>query len=448
MTHRTNQRRPENRTARPIAFVVMIVSIGVSFGQAFAQEPNFANPAEPPPAESSAQAPSPLGDLCGLREIIGKFGLTIGGSYTGEVLSNVSGGLPARGTIAEGLLELDLDLDLEKAIGLKGGSMHFSVFDSHGSSLSQRYTGDLSAVSSIDAYDTFRIAEYWYEQKLFNDRLNVRIGQFLTENEFYYSDYANLFICGSFGAYTFLVNNFPFAPAYPMSAPAIRFLLNLTPNIDLNVGIYSGSTLAQATNNRGFPNIRAQDGFLCFYEIDYHVNREDISTGLPTTYKLGAIYHSLYDGELNLNPGSANRPGYGIYLTIDQAIWKQRTTDKNVRPPGLGAFCRLGYMPDDFAFVSRYIDAGLNYNGLIPGRNDDIFGIGVTHSGLSGVASRRSVRAGGPRFSSETLIEVTYTAKIFPCLTLQPDFQYIINPGATDTAPNAAVIGIRSTLTF
>ena len=137
------------------------------------------------------------------------------------MLGNPSGGLPPVGAIAEGLLELDLDLDSEKAIGLKGGSLHFSVYDPHGSSLSERYTGDLSTVSSIDAYDSFRIAEYWYEQKLFNDRLTVRIGQFLTENEFYYSDYVNLFICGSFGAYTFLVNNFPFPPAYPMSAPGL-----------------------------------------------------------------------------------------------------------------------------------------------------------------------------------------------------------------------------------
>jgi porin len=150
-----------------------------------------------------------------LRKTLNKFGLTIGGIYTGEVLGNPSGGLPPVGAIAEGLLELDLDLDSEKAIGLKGGSLHFSVYDPHGSSLSERYTGDLSTVSSIDAHDSFRIAEYWYEQKLFNDRLTVRIGQFLTENEFYYSDYVNLFICGSFGARTFWLTTFPFRRPIP-----------------------------------------------------------------------------------------------------------------------------------------------------------------------------------------------------------------------------------------
>ncbi|MBV8586839.1 MAG: carbohydrate porin [Verrucomicrobia bacterium] len=445
MAHQRRQIR--DRTKTLLALAVATGWVWLSASPVLAQEPNFANPAAPPPTSAFAAAPSLFGNLFGLRKTLAKLGITIGGIYTGEVFSNVNGGIRT-GTVAEGLLELDLDVDLEKFIGLKGGTIHFSVFDPHGTGLSERYTGDLSTVSSIDAYDSFRIAEYWYEQKLFNDKLTVRIGQFLTENEFYYSDYSNLFICGSFGAYAFLVSNFPFAPSYPMSAPAVRFVLNVTSNIDLNVGVYSGSTLAQATNNRSLPNIRAQDGLISFYELDYRVNHEDIATGLPTTYKLGAIYHSLYDGQLNNNLGSANRPGYGLYLTIDQAIWKKPTTDKNVRPPGLGVFCRLGYMPEDFGFVSHYIDGGFNYNGLIPGRNDDIFGIAVTHSGISDSASRRSVRAGGPHYTYETLIEATYTAKVLPWLTLQPDFQYIINPGATDIHHNATVLGIRTTMTF
>ncbi|PWT82025.1 MAG: hypothetical protein C5B58_08940, partial [Acidobacteria bacterium] len=39
-------------------------------------------------------------------------------------------------------------------------------------------------------------------------------------------------------------------------------------------------------------------------------------------------------------------------------------------------------------------------------------------------------------------------AKLTSWLTLQPDFQYIFNPGGTFAARNATVIGLRSTLTF
>ena len=424
-----------------IAFWLVLASTTVCQAQGV----DFGNPAAPPPPPVFAPPPSPPGVLWSLTNLSQSSGVTLSGIYTGEVLANVNGGIRT-GTIAEGLLELDLDIDLAKSIGLKGGSFHFAGFEIHGSSLSNGYTGDLSGVSSIAGFNTARIAEYWYEQSLFDDRFSFRIGQFLTENEFYYSDYSNLFICGSFGAYTFLVNNFPFAPSYPMSAPGIRLLLRAMAQLDFKIGIYSGSTLSEQQNNSSLPNIREKDGIMTFWETDYRINQEKDGTGLPGTYKLGFMFHSRYDGALNSNPGSLDRSGYGFYLTIDQAIWQKNMADKQVKAPRLGVFCRLGYMPPEFGFVSRYIDGGFNYNGLFPGRNDDIFGVGITHSGISREAN--SNRVTESRFTSETTIEVTYKAQLTSWLSLQPDFQYIINPGATSAGRNATVIGVRSTLTF
>src|SRR5262249_18182870 len=152
------QRRQIRDRTRTLCSLVLAATAWVclSANQVLAQEPNFANPAAPPPPTEFTAAPSPFGDLFGLREKLAKFGMTVGGIYNGEVFSNVNGGIQT-GTVADGLLELDLDLDLEKSIGLKGGSLHFSVFDIQGTGLSQRYTGDISTVSSIEGYDTFRI---------------------------------------------------------------------------------------------------------------------------------------------------------------------------------------------------------------------------------------------------------------------------------------------------
>ena len=411
-----------------------------------AQGVNFGNPAAPPPPIIFAPAPSPLGNLWGLSDLGERSGVTLSGIYTGEILANVNGG-KRTGIIAEGLLELDVDIDLSKSFGLKGGSFHFAGFEIHGSSLSKGYTGDLSGVSSIAAFNTARIAEYWYEQSLLGDQFSVKIGQFLPENEFYYSDYSNLFICGSFGAYTFLVNNFPFAAGYPMSAPAIRLLWRPTEQLDFRVGVCSGSTLSEETNNSGLPNIRGRDGVLMFLETAYKINHEKDATGLPGGYKLGCIFHSRYKGALNANLSSVDRSGYGFYATVDQALWQKNPSNKQVKPPSFGVFCRLGYMPPEFGFVSRYIDGGFNYNGLLPGRNDDIFGVGITHSGIS-QKTNRSNQGASLCYTSETLIEVTYTVKLTSWLSVQPDFQYIINPGATDAGRNATVVGVRSTLTF
>jgi porin len=424
-----------------IAFWLVLASTTICQAQGV----DFGNPAAPPPPPVFAPVPSPLGSLIGLRKTLDSFGITISGIYTTDVFGNLSGGLRT-GATYQGLLELDLDIDLSKTIGLKGGSFHISGFEIHGTGLSKRYTGDLSTVSNIDGYDTGRFAEYWYEQSMFDERFSLKVGQFLADNEFYYSDYSNLFVCGSFGAYTFLVDNYPFVPTYPLSAPGVRLLWHVIPLLDFKVGLYSGSTLSEKTNNSGLPNIRGRDGIMTYWEADYKVNQGPSATGLPGTYKLGCTFHSRYDGFLNSNPNSFDRCGYGFYVTIDQAIWQKTVTDKQAKAPSLGVFCRVGFMPPEFGFVSRYVDAGFNYNGLFGGRNEDTFGVGVTHSGISREANRNN--QSGLHYTSETLIEVTYSAKLTTWLTLQPDFQYIINPGGTFASRNATVIGLRSTLTF
>jgi porin len=444
-----------NRSAFTMGFRIRTKTLGViliAFGLVLtsttncsAQGVNFGNPAAPPPPPVFAPVPSPLTSLTGFRKTLDSYGVTISGIYTTDVFGNVNGGIRT-GATYQGLLELDLDIDLAKSIGLKGGSFHISGFEIHGASLSKGYTGDLSTVSNIDGYDTARFAEYWYEQSMFDDRFSLKIGQFLADNEFYYSDYSNLFICASFGAYTFVVNNYPFVPTYPLSAPGVRLLWHPIPQLDIKMGLYSGSTLSEKTNNSGLPNISGRDGIMTYWEADYKINHEANASGLPGTYKLGCMFHSRYDGFLNSNPDSSDRSGYGFYATIDQAIWQKAITDKQAKAPSLGLFCRIGFMPPEFGFVSRYVDAGFNYNGLFAGRNEDIFGVGVTHSGISREANRNN--QGGSHYTSETLIEVTYSAKLTSWLTLQPDFQYIFNPGGTFAARNATVIGLRSTLTF
>ena len=55
----------------------------------------------------------------------------------------------------------------------------------------------------------------------------------------------------------------------------------------------------------------------------------------------------------------------------------------------------------------------------------------------------------------EALLEISYTAEIKPGWTLQPDFQYIWQPGGNvpnesgnAAVANAAVVGLRTTIGF
>ena len=61
-----------------------------------------------------------------------------------------------------------------------------------------------------------------------------------------------------------------------------------------------------------------------------------------------------------------------------------------------------------------------------------------------------------PTRSSETFIELTYQAQLAPWWVMQPDLQYVFNPGGGIPNPNVPgqrignelVLGLSSTVTF
>jgi carbohydrate-selective porin OprB len=58
-------------------------------------------------------------------------------------------------------------------------------------------------------------------------------------------------------------------------------------------------------------------------------------------------------------------------------------------------------------------------------------GVAATHAGLHGVANRH-----------ETAIELYYRYTLNNHISLQPDFQYIINPSGADTRLSDALLGL------
>ncbi|MGE5213338.1 MAG: carbohydrate porin, partial [Nitrospirota bacterium] len=111
---------------------------------------------------------------------------------------------------------------------------------------------------------------------------------------------------------------------------------------------------------------------------------------------------------------------------------------------GLGAFTHIGFAQPDSSFINFYVDGGLNYQGLIPTRDNDILGVAVGYGHL-----RDSSQDGGGRSNPgcEIVAEATYQMELTTWLSLQPDVQYVIHPSGTDL-PNALVLGARTTMSF
>ncbi len=91
----------------------------------------------------------------------------------------------------------------------------------------------------------------------------------------------------------------------------------------------------------------------------------------------------------------------------------------------------------------------------VVGRDDDVAGIGILYtnvtSGASGFDQQTAYYNPGvysPIRSAETVFEATYQYEVTPWLQIQPDAQYVINPGAGIVNPNDPTTKIRNEAVF
>ncbi|MGH7063743.1 MAG: carbohydrate porin, partial [Stellaceae bacterium] len=191
---------------------------------------------------------------------------------------------------------------------------------------------------------------------------------------------------------------------------------------------------------------------------------------LARVYKLGVWYdtESFFDQRLDntglslADPASTGEPqphagDHGFYTVIDQMIWKKPNTEAQ----GVGLFVRVMQAPQGRNLADLYVGGGISWKGMVPSRSGDEAGLAVSHVGIGAAAVHLGENAifftgfGTPVSPGETILEATYRARLTPWLKLQPDVQYVVNPGAgiastESPAPlkNALVFGVRVTVDF
>ncbi|HEV2693203.1 MAG TPA: carbohydrate porin [Verrucomicrobiae bacterium] len=381
-----------------------------------------------------------FGDPYGIRNKISNYGFDFSPVYTGEVFGNASGGMK-QGMAYDHSLNLPLTIYLDKVANWwEGGTVHANAMWIAGHSLSADKVGDISGVSNIAGDPALRLQELWYQQSFWVKRASIKVGVLAADAEFFTSDSASLFINGTFGAFTLVGANLPDPAVYPMAAPGARFLIQPIPQFYFQAGIYDGTTEDQDVNKSGVDfHVSRGDGALIFSEIGWLVNQAPTERGLIGTYKLGAFVHTA-DFPDNIT-GEDKGANFGVYGVADQELYKHGGKV-------ISAFVRGGGGPADVNTVDWYFDAGFNFSGFIPGRLLDTAGIAVARSNFSSDFSDAQVIGGSNAFSQETVIEATYKAQVSPWWTVQPDFQYIFNPSGEKGSHDAAIIGVRTSLTF
>ncbi|ARL93225.1 carbohydrate porin [Burkholderia pseudomallei] len=418
-----------------------------------------------------------LGDIGGLRPWLGKYGVTLGLAETSEYLANLRGGLKRGGTY-DGLTTATLTVDTQKAFGLPGGTFNASALQIHGRNLSQYNLGTLNTASGIEAQDTTRLWELWYQQSFLDQRVDVKIGQQSLDQEFMVSQYAATFINTMFGWPALPSYDLPNGgPAYPLAALGVRVRGKITPSLTALAGVFDGDPLGNHPNDLSGTSFNLHNGTLFIGELQYALNQPadgQMDTGpsnaLPGTYKIGVWYHNgrfadqqIDSAGLSLaDPASsgvarAHHGDYSFYAVADQMVWRPDPTGAK----SLGVFARVMAAPGDRNLVSVAANAGVVLKAPFEGRDNDSVGLAVTYIEVGSHARALDANfasfTGGPYGvrTSETALEATYQYQVTPWWQLQADAQYTFHTGAgqnpSDPAQplrNTFVVGLRTNISF
>ena len=377
--------------------------------------------------------------------------------YDGDFLRNFSGGLE-QGNAYNGFLKLgetitfgDWQDPSDANNPRREFAIHASVICPHGGGLSDSHVGDLNGVSSYETLSGLRLFSFWVEDNFFSSRLSLRAGIWALDkgSGFWQSDGAGHFLNAGFGSFP-VVSNGLVAAVYPVSAPCIRIEWRPveTQPVTWRTAVFSGDVGTPVDNRHNLDwHLNSSDGVAVFTEVEYKAKSAD---GSPSgTYKLGGFYDSKWFDDLG--GGHAHHGNYGFYAIADQHVRSFISS----APQELAVFAKFAVAPHDRNAVVFDTEAGISYTGLMVKKDgqEDVLALGMAHT----LVSDQALDTSGNPYSShrETVLELTYQAHL-PFLErmdgltvqVQPDLQYIINPGAVNGTPNAWVGGVRFSVKF
>jgi porin len=282
-------------------------------------------------------------------------GVQLGASYIADTLSNPSGGFKQT-TIYQGLLDVSLNLDLEKLLNWRDASFYIDGYQISGRGLSRNAIGNLLAVSTIEALASTRLHDMWLQQEFLDQRASLRVGQIALDDEFYISQYSAGFINSTFGYPDMLKHDLPSGgPGYPFAAPGVRFRAFPIADFTVSVAAFNGDPAPpgpgdpQVRNASGTNFLVGQGGWFTIAELAYVFDEDPVSSSRLSDIKLGGWYHTAAFADPRRDtlgvslaaPASNGVPAshsgnFGAYLIVDKMLWRRLTRQPKVSQPFFG----------------------------------------------------------------------------------------------------------------
>ncbi|HEY2051986.1 MAG TPA: carbohydrate porin [Caulobacteraceae bacterium] len=420
------------------------------------------------PAVASGEAFEPehlLGDWGGVRTLLLDKGIDVTLGYVSETAGVVAGG-ERTGVDYAHSIDFKLDADMQKLVGWTGFSLHSAMVERAGRDASRDFMGDyLFEVQEIygGAGDVAVHLAYLYgEESLANGDFDIAAGRMIVGDDFasspLYCEFMSHTDCPT-------LRDLGINPAfstYPDSSWGGRVIV-ATPGgeLKLKAGLYQVRPFFGGGGRSGWDWGGSQaTGVILPVEVDWtpRIGPEH----LVGHYKAGLNYDNSSYPDLGVVAGppmqDVGRTEW--YVLGDQMVMRTGPAGTN----GIIVLAGYSHSSPNVSVIDKYAFVGVLADGIIPGRKDDSVGVQFMHfhvsntlataqafqlesglplsSGLAGIPAPLGVQG------DEMDLEVRYGFKIMDGFHLMPDFQYVFHPNATTRIPDAAVLGVRLTVSL
>lgn len=357
-------------------------------------------------------------------------GLQFSLDYTAEAWTTL-GGTASSGTAYLDNLDAVLEADLEELADWNDTRVVLYALYNNGTEFGGRYLGDLQGLSNIETgVDAVRLFEAFVETGI-GPNGSVLVGLYDLNSEFDALDSAGLFIHSAHGIGTEIAQTGVNGPSiFPVTSLAVR--------LDYRWGqgwLTRAAVLDAVPGDPAHPahttiDLGGAEGALLIAEAERRLGSGKLLGGAWR-------YTAPFPDQLrNVQAGTAHedRGNHGVYV---RGEW---------RPGTWSFFARLGWAAPRFNAIEWYAGAGAVYDGEWTIRAEDRLGLAFALAEVSDRYRRARVLGGDIVASREFAIELTYEMPFGERLVLQPDLQYIGNPGLSDAADDAWAVGLRVVL--
>jgi porin len=397
------------------------------------------------PVEHMQERDTLTGGFWGLNQALEPSGVDFAFSLTNIYQNNARGGTSThrRQGRWSGSYDLEMNADMEKLLGIEGGTLYM-----HSEGTWSRQ--DIASTSVGSAFgvngdfaprEAFNVIEVWYQQNLWDDTFQFRIGKLDMTGGFecrgcpvsfdgnmYANDENTQFLNSA------MVNN----PTIPFPDYGLGAIVHWNPVEHWYLSV--GAADAQADKREtGFnTTFHQEDYFVYMAETGITPQLDSAKGPMQGAYRLGVWYDP--QPKAHSDADRQYRDDTGLYISCDQMIVKENITSEDTQ--GLGTFFRYGYASGRANDITNFYSAGLQYQGLFEGRDEDVLGLGFAHGSFSDSAD--STYTNG----YESVTELYYSAQVTRWMHISPSVQYVANPGGDRTVSDAIVVGMRAVITF